>query len=243
VIKEAIQKIEQLVVEAQDNKLFKLGDRDYTTENMMPIVPPRASAIGISSLTGLIDWYEKEMRSRDDVIIHVKNEGTIRVSREPDALWKDREYFAEVSPLPYNDFSFNIFQTIETTIIELQSKFVETPERNKVIDFISKITANEVVTAEDDGTAQKVVAKNEIGRLDQQKFSPIVKLKPYRTFREVDQPESRFLLRLKQQEKSLPIVALFEADGGEWRNVAVQNIAKFLRQNDRMRALDAVVVA
>jgi hypothetical protein len=55
-----------------------------------------------------------------------------------------------------------------------------------------------------------------------------VMLQPYRTFREVGQPQSEFLVRLQSGEK-LPTVAVFEADGGSWQVEAIQKIVRFLR--------------
>jgi hypothetical protein len=56
---------------------------------------------------------------------------------------------------------------------------------------------------------------------------PIVTLKPYRTFREVDQPASEFLFRMKAVDGKVPTLALFEADGGKWTIDAVDRIAEF----------------
>ncbi|HUW08460.1 MAG TPA: hypothetical protein VM537_01965, partial [Anaerolineae bacterium] len=57
-----------------------------------------------------------------------------------------------------------------------------------------------------------------------------VTLKPYRTFREIDQPESPFLLRARnpKNEEGVPEFALFEADGGAWRLTAVERIKDYL---------------
>lgn len=57
------------------------------------------------------------------------------------------------------------------------------------------------------------------------KKNPIRKLKPYRTFNEVDQPESEFLLRLSEGGG----VALYEADGGAWKLQARRNVAEYLK--------------
>lgn len=58
-----------------------------------------------------------------------------------------------------------------------------------------------------------------------------VYLAPYRTFREVTQPLSPFVLRMKQgREGGLPTVALFEADGGKWKLDAIAFIRDFLRE-------------
>lgn len=50
------------------------------------------------------------------------------------------------------------------------------------------------------------------------------KLQPYRTFLEVEQPASDFLLRLDKEGRP----ALYEADGGAWKLEAKRNIAAYL---------------
>jgi hypothetical protein len=52
-------------------------------------------------------------------------------------------------------------------------------------------------------------------------------LKPFRTFTEVDQPASPFVVRIREDCGSID-VALFEADGGSWRNDARYLIKEFL---------------
>ena len=55
-------------------------------------------------------------------------------------------------------------------------------------------------------------------------------LAPRRTFPEVDQPESPFVLLVKQsREGMMPEIALFEADGGLWKLTAIQNIKDYLK--------------
>lgn len=63
----------------------------------------------------------------------------------------------------------------------------------------------------------------------QETVSPRVKLAPFRTFREVAQPTSEFLIRLqKGSESAIPEIGLFEADGGEWKIDAAENIQAVL---------------
>lgn len=54
---------------------------------------------------------------------------------------------------------------------------------------------------------------------------PIVRLQPYRTFLEIDQPVSDFLLRIGQNGR----VSLHEADGGAWKLEAKNRIAQYLK--------------
>jgi hypothetical protein len=87
------------------------------------------------------------------------------------------------------------------------------------------------IDGDDDGITQKVSIKRGLsGALkDQVSLKPVVKLSPYRTFREVEQPESEFLLRVRLDSNDVPTVALFEADGGAWINQATENIVQYIQ--------------
>lgn len=49
-------------------------------------------------------------------------------------------------------------------------------------------------------------------------------------FVEVDQPASQFIFRMKQEQGMGIRCALFEADGGAWKNQACQNIEQYLKK-------------
>ena len=52
-------------------------------------------------------------------------------------------------------------------------------------------------------------------------------LKPFRTFAEAEQPESKFIFRMRKDEDGVT-AALIEADGGAWKVQAIKNIANYL---------------
>ena len=54
-------------------------------------------------------------------------------------------------------------------------------------------------------------------------IKPIVKLRPYRTFQEVEQPEGLFLIRIRERG-----IAFIEADGGMWKLTARNTIKAYL---------------
>ncbi len=68
-------------------------------------------------------------------------------------------------------------------------------------------------------------------------------LAPFRTFSEIAQPESPFVLRMKQRnptpESLIADSALIEADGGAWRPVAIAAIGAYLRD---ALALESVTI-
>ena len=66
-----------------------------------------------------------------------------------------------------------------------------------------------------------------------------VRLKPYRTFLEVEQPESEFIFRMKDCHGGIGC-AFFEADGGAWKIEATQNIKAYLQEE--LKDLDQFTV-
>ena len=94
-----------------------------------------------------------------------------------------------------------------------------------MLQLIKKVSKAESVELEDDGITQKVKAKNGVSLNWGVTTKPIVTLTPYRTFIEVEQPESEFLFRVRDNS-----FALFEADGGAWKIKAKQNIRKFFNE-------------
>lgn len=111
-------------------------------------------------------------------------------------------------------------------MIALKSKFVPTDELNELVKLLGTITEENRTAISDDGFTQSVNVKQGIALIGNKAVNPIVKLKPFRTFVEVDQPESEFLIRLRQGGE----VALFEADGGAWKLEARHNVAENLRE-------------
>ena len=54
-----------------------------------------------------------------------------------------------------------------------------------------------------------------------------VKLRPYRTFAEIEQPESSYVFRIMDTDRG-PAFKLVEADGGLWKNGTMQKIKEYL---------------
>lgn len=71
-------------------------------------------------------------------------------------------------------------------------------------------------------------------------IKPRVLLKPFRTFIEVDQPESTFLLRINSEGN----IGFYEADGGVWKLEATRNVAGYFEENlkDLIKSGDVVVI-
>ena len=85
------------------------------------------------------------------------------------------------------------------------------------------------VTNKDDGFAQTITVKSGINHFIKQEIKNPVMLTPYRTFLEVEQPTSGYLLRVERVGKQ-PYFYLYETDGGMWAFDAIANIKTWLEE-------------
>lgn len=147
-----------------------------------------------------------------------------------DTAYTHKEY-AEFSRLPLYEAvsdvpSISVNESIsqERAIVELQSLYAITDDRDYLLALLSRIDVNQGVSSVDNGVSQEVSVRTGAVLKEQQIVQPIVHLQPYRTFLEVEQPASDFLLRLDKDGRP----ALYEADGGAWKLEAKRNIAAYL---------------
>jgi hypothetical protein len=130
-------------------------------------------------------------------------------------------------------FPFGNFLSQEEFAIRFRSLFVQKKgdDFEYVLSYASKLVGGTQIDGSDDGITQEVQVKRGLsGALkDKVALKPIVKLSPYRTFREVEQPQSEFLLRVRLDSNDVPTVALFEADGGAWINQATETVVQYIQ--------------
>jgi hypothetical protein len=219
--------------------------RIYTDRGLSPIKDPSPADLKIHTLGGLCDWIDADSAHvvMDDVILIVESHARVIVTSCLREKWAQRDHYLTCTPAQRDGFPFEQWLTIEQFIIAFQCGFVESANKARVIKAVSSIKGSTVATSEDDGLAQKIAVENEVQRLEETTLEPMIALQPFRTFTEVTQPESLFLLRLKAAKDDLPRVALFEADGGAWKNTAITNIADFLKKNKIVKARGCSVLS
>ena len=229
--------IEQIQRAVEVTILTDKAGTEYTTRGVIELkkqreVLPFASPLGIYTLTGLVDFCLRHKDSKgteDPAIIHIVNHGRVALLSEPFGETKQRTQFVEVAfeSLLGVSFVFGQYYDQETFIVGLQSLFEPSPQRADVLKVIGTIQENQVREFSDDGVTQSVAAKAGQVLVSEVKVPNPVYLKPFRTFREIYQPESPFILRVRTG-KEKPQCALFEADGGRWKLTAIQAIKEYL---------------
>ena len=216
------------LLELKRELLVEVAQRNYSTGSLLPVKEPERERFEFHTLSGLLDWTESD--DVEECFIQVVNWKSVVATGKLFGDFKQREVFASASLIEHDAFPFGRYLELEEFIIKLQCYFVDSTAKKALIDMLAKIDTAEVIQSEDDGIAQKVVTKNEINRRAKTDVAPIVDLRPYRTFLEVDQPRSPFLIRMQHVKGDLPSAALFEADGGAWKISAISNIARLLEK-------------
>lgn len=191
---------------------------------------PKANAIEMHTLTSLVDYIKSDVDEMSKkMIVEVASPTKVNLYSQLDYN-RDREKLVSVSArVP--EFSFNNFMDQEKFCINLQSKFIDDPQtdRSLILKFAGTVEAGTVAEYGDDGITQKATVKTGIASKGDAIVPNPVKLRPYRTFLEVEQPISEFIFRMKQDKYDGINCAIFEADGGAWQIAATKAIKEYLQ--------------
>lgn len=198
--------------------------------NFLPDDAPVPAAYIFFTLDGLIDYIIENVEGlipsepEKRLILQVVDHTTVKLISHPSEHHKERHVIAKCDAhVP--DISFGRYMDTESFNTQLLSKFIDTEARAALFKVIKSMTKEQGCNTTDDGVSQVITVKQGVSMAANVTFQNPVPLKPMRTFAEIDQPESNFTLRVNEDAEC----ALFEADGGAWKNVAVTSIRDYLR--------------
>jgi hypothetical protein len=217
--------------------IIQVNGVDYTTRPVFDprVKEPEAETLTVNTLTGLVHYIESNVDSLDltALVIHIEGHDAVSLLGPLRGRFKQREEYltAHSEPVLCRTFNFATYYDNESFIIALQSLFVMTDELESILRIVGNIKEEAVKTHVDDGISQSVTARAGIARVEEVQVPNPVTLQPFRTFRELDQPPSVFILRMRQNSGQKPTCALFEADGGKWKLDAIQRIKDYLSEH------------
>lgn len=226
------------IIEINKAEKFSLGDQDYSTKKLFPIqppLPPQPDTLYINTLTGLADYVDKEIDETKDPVFYVISPSRVQLMSQLDSD-KRREIYIEAN-MALESFRFRTYFDVEAFIINMQAQFEDGDgqvAKESILRFLATINSSQVVRYVDNGVSQTVHIKAGLtsGSDDTAPVDvpagPLL-LRPYRTFREIAQPASKFIFRMqKGADGQKPVAALFEADGDEWELEAISRIKDWL---------------
>lgn len=181
------------------------------------------------SLRGLADYIKSDpdgifQDEKIRYIVHVTGPSRVEVVSPMTGYYKERQTAAVCTAIK-PDIVFGTFMDPEEFQIMVQTCFQDTENRAKVLLLAGNLRKEQTMQTADDGVSQKVTVNAGVATAADVIVKNPVTLVPWRTFREIEQPESPFVLRFNEDAKA----ALFTGDDAGWKMRAVELIGEWLR--------------
>lgn len=234
-LKEALQ----YLIKLGSIERFTIDRQEFSSQQLHLIKEAAPSPLEVRSLSGLVEYLQSGFDADKYIqrMVHIVSPTEVVAFSSFNGNYIRNEYIQAKAMLP--SFTFDRFYDSEDFNIKLQSSFVKNSDRDIVLKVVGNIKEESVSSVGDDGVSQSVVAKTGIASVGNVLVPNPVLLAPYRTFVEVEQPESDFIFRMKTG----PSCALFEADGGAWKLAAIRNVKTFLQnQLEKEIELNQVII-
>lgn len=218
-----LEKIEEM----SRTEIVDLHGIKFSTKKLNHVIKPQPDTIDAYSLKAIVDYMDMAEVPKEDLFIHIESPASVILYKKMENFEKTRERLIHVR-LPDFGFVFGRFYELEHFIIHIQVNFIATETRDTVLRILGNIADQNITTRTDDGVTQSVQAKTGIVKVNHVDLPNPITLVPFRSFPEIYQPASLFVLRGKKNN-NVTEWALFEADGGAWKLEAVDNISTFLK--------------
>ena len=225
----------QIVAQDEDNteertrrkKLQAIEDAKYKI--------PDPQCLDVASLKGVVDFIRQHKQDSFHVapaMIQVQGYNKVAVFSDIQKSGQRVKFCsAECMGVTESNFKFGAYYDQEYMTIALQTLFVPTPTTEALLKIVGNVKSEATNDAMDDGISQSVAVKSGIASVAKVKLPNPVKLLPFRTFIEVQQPESICILRMRKGKEG-PEFAFFVADGGLWAANAIQGIKEYLAKQE-----------
>lgn len=228
--------IDKIVSLRNEGYVHEIDGITHSAANLKPVVfEPMPDVLQVKTLQGFVDFIISNIDELNyhGLMVNVIDHEEVHLVSKIEGRLKRRAIFLAARLDQYQTFKFGEFLSTEAFIISVRSLFEPTTDLARVIEYASKMVAGTTVETDDDGITQvTTIKKGASGATKKSESSPTeVYLKPFRTFRDIEQPASAFLFRVRPgADGEAPRCALFESDGGRWKDTARKAIAEFIME-------------
>lgn len=244
-IKSAIEKIEKMATTNRETEYVELGGKkgirignEIIWEK--PDAPRYPCTLEFHTLQSLCDYITQKYDvdfMHGQAFLHVESPYTVRLLCEAEIDYGNRCSLAVANCLQDGGQMFGKWLSGEEFMIKIQALFAQgAGDWDAVTKACAGIKKQEGVEYKDNGVTQTVAVQSGVSLATTKKLPNPVELAPYRTFAEIEQPVSKFILRVTDS-RGEPQIGLFEADGGTWKIEAVSRIAKWLKEHQSLPVL------
>lgn len=242
-LREAIEYITELAETAAAPEVLEIKGRTYCTKRLERYdKEPQARRIEATTLTALMDYIrENKEELRERMIIQVTSPREVRLFSGLTEERDREELFRTEAMVP--EFSYGREYEQKEFMVKIQSCFEKglADDQEAVQYLAGNIDASQEATYSDNGTTQLCVVKTGVANKENAMVPNPVTLTPYRTFVEIEQPESEFVFRIEQRGGA-PLFKLIEADGGRWKNEAMLRIKDYILNEMEREPVEGVKI-
>ncbi len=201
----------------------EIGGATYSDKSLFEIHAEQhlANALKVSTLASIVSYIKTNPDKIESApfIINIRNYNEVALILPLLERTNDRPIHM-VATNSTKQFAFAARMDRELFNIALQTQFVNNDNMLALLQVVGTIQEENGVTTQDDGFSQKVTAKTGIASVSNVVIPNPLLLAPYRTFSEVEQPESMCVFRIHERMNC----ALYEADGERWKVDCINNI-------------------
>lgn len=193
---EHIQKTTQPQIKDIDGVAFAITHDGMVEEILPTIFHP--STLKLNSLDALVKLVKTEASEMDTPLyITIPDHMTVRCFGQPNEEEQYyRQVYYETTATDVPGWGEKNTLGFEEAQIALRTRFQETPDTLYAMKLVSDISLGAKVIYNDNGIATTITTQKGVALQTNEQIRPLVKLRPYRTFQEVEQPESIFLIRV-----------------------------------------------
>ncbi len=221
--------------------------REYRLADYDPIRDPAPNSLKVETLSAIKAYIEEipDPNDKKALFLHIEDYQTVslKTTFNGENFCERRTLLVAATPDLAGDngvFRHGMAQSefiiaLNTLFAEGSTSFVGADEddRTYLLRVASRITAQASAELTDNGMSQDTTLKRQTrGNMTQDEtIRPIVALRPYRSFREMEPVEGLFNFRLVAQKEEAPALKLVCADGDAWKLETVQAIKSYLAEN------------
>lgn len=218
-LKEFVEKL----LELNEPMAITIDGSHYSNKNLKQILKPLQETLVIATLEGLVSYIQGHVLA--DYVFHIKSPIEVVLLSKPDADGRITTYAKAVYAPP--NMRFGSWLAMEDFIINAMAMFEDSEERSRMFQIVGNLTEENTKTLADDGVTQRVTVRSGIAKVESVDVRNPFALCPYRTFPEVAQPSSKFILRIEKGN-----AALFEVQDRLWVLAAIKSIKGWLEAQD-----------
>jgi len=220
---------------------FNFDGKRYATDKLveLPSKKPTPARVELHTLTGLLAFIQYEQLGKPLVTVDGPNSVTVRSGFVGGEFLQRFEYVRATPYLPGQSISnAHGWQDLETFLLMLQTWFVQDETTELLLQLLGNMKTESVATIADDGISQSVATRRGVSSLEKVVLPSPLLLRPFRTFSEIEQPASSFVLRIRGDEDGADC-RLVETHDNQWQLKACADIEEYLVA----QAPDLVVVS